>query len=694
LLAIVPMVAAIGYSLLQPRTYYTGTDSVGVRSVVATLPGNKTLCIPDLSLPAGTGALQIAASATGRTPPLTATVQIGNRVVARGLYTSALPLQDVIHVTIPLSPVLPASPRLGVGTVCVSAGRGAPLALGGFAGLPATQPSPTIAGRPINAGVALWFLPPAGQTRSLFEAWPAIMHRLTPFRPGFAGDVFYWLLFLVGLPLLAYCALRLLAVAGEPGRRLVLGLALVGFASAAIWAITTVPFDSPDESEHFAYTESIAETGRAPDAAPTARTPYAEDEVFALDAVHHFSVIEVGDARPPWLPRDEHVYLRRVAQFQPKRTDGGGFSVATQAHSPLYYTVLVPGYELGHSGGTFTELFWMRLISALLGAIVVVATFGTVRELIPSRPELAVASSLIVAFQPMFGFISGAVNNDNGVNALAALSVYLTVRALRRGISWRLGLALGASAALMPIMKGTGLALLPAIAIALVALVALRRSRVTLVGVGAAVASFAAVAGIWDLVAGAFQRSASTTAGGAGVASGQLGGKLEYLWEVFLPRLPFMAEHWAAGFSPFMLIYIRRGFAAFGWYAIFFPHWVYYVIVAVIGLLSLLALAAAIRLRPVVVRRWPEALFLVLVILGVIAGVEFAFYAATPRPVALTPEQGRYAFTAIVPLAALALVGLVLLPRRWGKAASAVLVGAMICLAAASHLLYLASNFT
>ena len=39
-------------------------------------------------------------------------------------------------------------------------------------------------------------------------------------------------------------------------------------------------------------------------------------------------------------------------------------------------------------------------------------------------------------------------------------------------------------------------------------------------------------------------------------------------------KLPFMRDftvvHW-----PFFNIYVERGFAGFGWYAIFFPNWVY-----------------------------------------------------------------------------------------------------------------------
>ena len=51
--------------------------------------------------------------------------------------------------------------------------------------------------------------------------------------------------------------------------------------------------------------------------------------------------------------------------------------------------------------------------------------FLLVRELAPGRPWLAVVAALLVAYEPMYGFISGAVNNDVGVNAGAAALLYL-----------------------------------------------------------------------------------------------------------------------------------------------------------------------------------------------------------------------------------------------------------------------------
>jgi 4-amino-4-deoxy-L-arabinose transferase-like glycosyltransferase len=687
------MLAVVGYAVLQPRNYYTGTNSVGVRSIVATVNSGQSLCVPGITLPAGTGAVQFSYGAAGQAPRLFVTASLGGHVVARGQFASRPPLPPG-RVTVPLSPAVAAARTGQVGTVCVAVQAGGPAQFAGFATLPSSQPAPTVGGRPIASDVALWFLPAAGRRLSVVQAWPRIMRRLALFRPGFATPVFYWLLFVVGVPLLGYSAIRLLAVAREPRRHLVLGLALVSVAAAGFWAITTIAFDAPDESEHFAYTESLVETGRAPDPAPSARAAYASDEVFALDAVHHFSFIEIGDTRPPWFPIDEQSWRQRVAEQHPLRSNGGGASIATEVHSPLYYAAVAPGYALGRSGGVFAELFWTRMMSALLGAIVVVAAFGTIKELIPTRTELAVAGALLIAFEPMFSFMAGAVNNDNGVNALAALAAYLTVRAIRRGPSWRLGLALGTVCALLPLMKGTGFALFPAIGLAVLSIGALRRTPGTAAAAAAALGGFAGIGLVWGLLAGPFHRNVLPLPTGTGLGGGQLGGKLTYVWEAFLPRLPFMSPHFQSGEWPFSFIYIHRGFAAFGWYAVFFPSWVYKTIILVLAGVTVMVLVTAFRFRWVIIRRWPEMLFLILVIAGVLIGVELAYYSAAPRPEYLTPEQGRYAFTAAVPIAVVAIAGLLCLSRQRATSLAAAIVAAMICLNVASHLLYITHNFT
>jgi len=73
-------------------------------------------------------------------------------------------------------------------------------------------------------------------------------------------------------------------------------------------------------------------------------------------------------------------------------------------------------------------------------------------------------------------------------------------------------------------------------------------------------------------------------------------------------------------------------------------------------------------------RGWKIAVLLV-VIGGVIGGVEAAYVSSSPRPV--VAEQGRYAFTAIVPLAAVAAGACLGLGRRMAPVIAVGLIAAM-----------------
>jgi hypothetical protein len=252
-------------------------------------------------------------------------------------------------------------------------------------------------------------------------------------------------------------------------------------------------------------------------------------------------------------------------------------------------------------------------------------------------------------------------------------------------------------------MKGTGFALYPAAVVAVGAMLwRLRRSRHPAadgrpgrgwVRPGAALIGTAGAAFlVWSLSTSRFHRAAVTTPGGGapGVGSPGLTHPIDfasYLWQVFLPKLPFMTDWWPAYSWPFYEIWIVRGFGAFGWYAMTFPDWVYWVIAAAVILVAGCALTVLVRRRDAVRRLALPLIVLALVIGGVIAGVHSYYF--TPRPHTALPEQGRYAFPAITAFAAVAVGSLLALPRRLVVPVAAGLATAMIGLDWASQMLAL-----
>jgi len=327
----------------------------------------------------------------------------------------------------------------------------------------------------------------------------------------------------------------------------------------------------------------------------------------------------------PWTSLAENRYHELDAIQHPSANNGGGYSTSA-AHGPLYYLALAPGYLLAKSDTAFSQLTLMRLISALLGALAALFAFLIARELAPGRPWLGVLAGLLVVYEPMYGFISGVVNNDVGVNAAAAAAAFLLIRLLRRGPTVAWGLITGVTLVALPLIKETGLSLYPVAALVLLAGLVMYHRRSDLAGwialvVGAILMDEISVHVLSKLQPPAASNGFSAIGSNTSAASEalhQLPEFMSYLWQIFLPRLPGMAQHFSVGGNPAYAIFVKRGWGAFGWYDVFFSHWVYVVIALAMLATIPLGLMAARREWVWIRRNWLEALTVVLIPVAVI----------------------------------------------------------------------------
>ncbi|MBJ7518257.1 MAG: DUF2142 domain-containing protein [Solirubrobacteraceae bacterium] len=680
--AVVVLALLIAY-VVKPREYVTGGNGVRPLSLIATIPQGERLCAYDVEVPAGTAGIRLTMAPTAG--PASALVTLEGP--AQTTRSSTVDVSAFLAVMAWFEPLAEAT----TATVCVRA-RGGDVAIAGADQLQSNDRALRLDGERLEARLSMLFLPKEGARKSLAAQWPEVMERAALFRPGFVTPAVLWFVMLVLLPA-ALVASAVGVAAGLDGRRAVALLSAVAFISAASWAVTTLPFDSPDESEHFAYLQSVAERQTRPDSTPTAQGAYSTGHAYALEAIRHPTRIGGSDQRPPWSDSARQRYDEIAGQAP--LDNGGGYAEATRLHLPAYYSLLLPGYFAG-GDDVFAQLTFARLLSALLAIVVALCAFGIVRELLPGRPELALLAGLLVALHPMFSFIAGAVNNDMGVNAGAALVAYLGVRVLRRPTRLVL-VAFGVALAVTPVLKATGLALFPPALLVVAGYVWRHRQFVP------AAKAVATVGAAFVLVSVALRALLSTVVadgapgpadgeGAVGVSMfGSLGGKLSYTWQVLLPRLPFMQEHYLMSW-PFYDIYIVRGWGAFGWYSFLFPKTVFTAILISLAFLLATGVVALWRARAQFSAWNWEVGFLLAVPITVIVAISFAYYSPTPRSV--PGEQGRYLFTAAAPLAALAAGALVGLPSRWQRPAAAAVVVGMAGLAYAGRLTYLTGVFT
>jgi len=725
-IAAIPLLVLIAYYCLRPRDYYTGTNSVEAYTYIAEAGPGEPVCVPGLEIPPGTGRIRLQLISRTRTrPALHMALRLGpsteSRAAGRGARGSAVrqvnaPTANTVDSV--LTPVMVPSNRVSAAvfalpglssepgerpaSLCLTA-RG----LVNWGGTPLPAPprsaAPSAGGAPVSGRIAIWYLPPAGAERSYLSRMGAILQRASLFRPSPVGAWLYVLILLIVLPALALAAVRCLAMAARRGastsaRRTAAWLFAIAALNFACWALITPPFHAPDEVDHFAYAQSLVERGQAPARSPTEPLArWSSAETLALEGESFFSDHQVGDTRAPWAARVQTVYREQVAAAHPSSSDGGGNETAA-THGAIYYAALAPAYWLA-SDSPFSQLTLMRLTSALIGALTAVFAFLLARELAPGRPWLGVLAALLVAYQPMYGFISGAVNNDVGVNAGAAALELLVILMLRRGVTLGLGLLTGALLLALPIVKETAYALYPVFGLALAATLYRHHRRADLRGWAALALAALVTRGLAVRLAhvfhplpaaGAGPSAAPSEAGSVTASTGEALAHpldyLTYLWQSLLPRLPFMTDHFPTHF-PAMVIFVERGWGAFGWYDVFFPHRVYYVILAAMIAVPVLGLIAARREWPFVRRNAVELALLLLMALAVVAGFEAAFYTPGARP--FIAEFGRYAFPAIAPLAVLVVASLHAFGRRWVLPAGVVLLVAMVALSYSAQLVTL-----
>lgn len=701
-----PLAAFVVVWCLVPRAYYTGTDSVNLYTVSTPIAAGRSGCAQGLNVPAGTHAIQLSvASGQLRRPRLTLTVTAGGRRETSSAAAAGVTPGVPARVSFPVTG-LPSSGASVPVSVCVRGDRGS-FALGGTPLIEPLLAPLRIGGHDTVLRLSAWYLPKAGAKRSYASELNTIFHRATVFSAGFLRPWMLWAVFLIVLPAIALLAVRCLAVASAGRvRRLALWLYVIAVINAAAWSVITPAFQAPDEVDHFAYVQSLAEQGHKPSpyaASTAARWSSAETDALIGSRVltDHF----YDDSRAPGLPADRAAYRALLARTHPRAGDGGGLQT-TSGYGSLYYLAVTPGYLLASSGSVFSQLEAARLLSALIGALVCVFAFLTVRELAPRRPFLAVLAGLLVAFQPMYSFLSGAVNNDIGIDAGAAAVAWLLVRLLRRGPERRSLIALGVLVGVLPYVKDSAFELYPLVALGIAGAVWRARGwqpavrRATAVAIGA----FAGCAVVFYVAATALDRALTPAApaGNAGTSVATAGSSISlalhhpipylvYLWEVFLPRLPGMARHFVTPGLPANTIITHRAWAAFGWYDTAFPTWVYVVLnVVMLGAVAF-GIVALWRERRFARARWMVTAMLFAFPIVVVASFEAIFFTLQPRGV--VAEMGRYVFPALVPLAAAAIGVLHAFGRRRIVTAGSVLAVAMVVFCYASQLLTLTAFF-
>jgi hypothetical protein len=449
---------------------------------------------------------------------------------------------------------------------------------------------------------------------------------------------------------------------------ILLAVAAVQFAA---WLVVLPPLQAPDESAHFAYAQHLVETGHRPPVEGEGQAYSPELQTARLDAGLGALVGNLS-ARPYWTRLDERLWSARDAALGPAARIATGPDTASR-NPPLSYLYSGIGYGAAHGGSLFDRLYAMRLLNLPLYLLTIWLTWWLAGELLGPAPWPRTVAAGAVAVLPQFAFVAAGISPDPLLTVIWAAFTALAVRTVRAGPTAprAAGLAGLALASVLTHPRGVPLAFLAVLALVLAARRRLPR-RLLVPGVVAAGLALAAI--VAAVVAGGVLDSTA----GAHFSVRQFA---SYVWQFYLPRLPFMSPAIGPDYSA-RTAFIETFYGVFASLEVRWPAAVYDVLelftFAGLGALAGVLIRARARLRG----QWPVVVLLAAMPVTLVAALHFAAY----RNLQIDPTDpiivGRYLFP-LLPLFGVAVAIVVAaLPRRASVATGTVLLmaGALLSL--------------
>ena len=423
---------------------------------------------------------------------------------------------------------------------------------------------------------------------------------------------------------------------------------------AVLYSVVNPLFEAPDEVWHYGYVRWLADGHGLATADSAGLAQWAQEgsqpPLYYLLAAGLTAAIPTDNA-PEAVRYNPHAVVGDAGSFGNR-----AMMVHGTAHAWPWHGVALAAHLA-------------RLLSIVLGAVTVVATYGVARSVAPKWSMVAVLAAALVAFNPQFLFISAAVSNDNLVTALCAAGLWLCAALLGGNPAPRLrwvGL-LGLLVGLAALSKLSGL-LLGGLALLTLLILARRlRSWGFLLRGGVVVAGVAlAVAGWW------YWRNWRLYGDPLGLSA-------------MFAALPARAE--PAGVAELVALApgVWRSFwAVFGWFNIVADAWVYWLYsgLALAGVLGWVWIGSVRRRAWRGSLRWVPIALLVLWT-GAVA-VSLVRWAQINYP------QGRLLFPAIAAVMPLLAVGLLgWWPMAWQRWVTGAIGAGMLALAVSAPFVWI-----
>ncbi|HET7377816.1 MAG TPA: phospholipid carrier-dependent glycosyltransferase, partial [Anaerolineae bacterium] len=203
---------------------------------------------------------------------------------------------------------------------------------------------------------------------------------------------------------------------------------LLGYLALAFgFSVTNPIYESTDELHHFRYIRFLQEFGDL---------PQQRDDQPRIQAHHPPLYYLIADIATIWIQPDQ------AALYEPVHNPYYGYRY-WEINNDNKNQYLHGPDESWPYHGVVLMVHVARWINILIGALMVWVTYRIGLTLFADRTWLAAGAASIVAFNPQFLFMSGAVNNDVIAGLFGSVLLWQGLVVIREGLTSKRSLWIG-----------------------------------------------------------------------------------------------------------------------------------------------------------------------------------------------------------------------------------------------------------
>lgn len=187
------------------------------------------------------------------------------------------------------------------------------------------------------------------------------------------------------------------------------------FLKSIAWLVLFPPFQTPDEPTHFANVQYIAENNKMPIATDGPGSLSGDNWKIAEAAKPNF---EGG----PKFKSFKEIWNELISvKSTPEDRELTG-NTAAAGYPYGYYGIAAIVYKLFYFSPAIVRFYAIRLLSVLIGLVSVFFAYRIGQKL--DSKWLGVSLALLIGFNPMYSMVSIAINNDILMNTMAIICLY------------------------------------------------------------------------------------------------------------------------------------------------------------------------------------------------------------------------------------------------------------------------------